>query len=234
MRLNQLEFSLKILISLVLICLCIGLIQGYLYLNLKSQNKDLKKTPLQQIEKRFYVPKISILEYKIKGSMRKYLETEEEYNLVYQWIKKKGNDQFYTEKVAVIIEESCIDCHSPDEKASFADFTDYQTLKSTTIFSYKPYLISMLRKAHPHMLMIPFIFLPLSLLIYFTPLASGKKSLLINAPFIFILIDINSWFLTIFNKNFSIFILIGGGLQALIFFINLFICFYYLWIYKDK
>ncbi|MCO4783190.1 MAG: hypothetical protein KC646_12770 [Candidatus Cloacimonetes bacterium] len=232
MQLHQLDKSVKILISLVLLCLCIGLFQGYLYLNLKSSTSSTKVSAVQSIQNKFFVPKTPLLEYKIKGSMRTYFETEEDFKTMLTWVKKKGDDQFYETKVATIVEDSCLDCHAPNEKAYFADYTNYSNLKDTTVFKYRPYLVSMLRKSHPHMLMIPFLFIPFSILLFYSPLIGFKKGFLMNAPYVFILIDINAWFATMIFKEAAIFILIGAFFQLILFFINLFVSLYYLWFYK--
>lgn len=234
MLLHQLDKSLKTLISLILLCLCIGLLQGYFYLNLKSSNSTNNSSALDKVEKKFFVPKIPLLEYKIKGSMRTYFETKEDFEIMMNWIQQKGDDKYYDDKVSTIVEDSCVDCHAPNEKAYFADYTNYANLKETTVFKYKPYIISLLRKSHPHMLMIPFIFLPLSILLYFSPLYGFKKYFLMNSPFLFILLDINGWFLTMVIKEAAVLILLGAFFQIVLFFVNLFLCLYYLWVYKPK
>ena len=60
------------------------------------------------------------------------------------------------------------------------------------------------------------------------------KSTVIIMPYVFLLTDISSWWLTKLNPNFALLVIIGGGGMAMAFVFMLVVSLYEMWILPRK
>ena len=232
---HEFNYYLKATISLFLICITFGMIQGQAYLILVMSDSQQKALPvIDSIARHYYVPPVPILKNAIDGSMKDEVETDEDRKVLESWMKAGAPRKMYDDKVREIIARSCIDCHSPGGEAEFSDFGSFEKLQSLAIFSYKPYIKKRLRMAHPHMLTIPLYILPTVLLLSLTPLSSRTKTCLMTIPLLGILIDVTGWFITMVTPSAAILVLIGGILCHVGTYVAIALNLYYLWLYNSK
>lgn len=233
--LHELNYYLKATISIFLICITFGMLQGQAYLMLVMSDSQQKALPvLDSISKHYYVPPVPILKHAIDGSMKDEVETDEDRKILEEWMEAGAPKQMYDEQVREIIERSCIDCHSPGGEAEFSDFEDFENLQKLAVFSYKPYIKKRLRMAHPHMLTIPLYILPTVLLLSLTHLSSSTKMGLMTIPLLGILIDVTGWFITMVTPSAAVLVLVGGILCHVGTYVAIALNFYYLWFFKTK
>ncbi|KAJ0335372.1 hypothetical protein COL154_014422, partial [Colletotrichum chrysophilum] len=94
---------------------------------------------------------------------------------------------------------------------------------------------SLARVSHIHLFGIAFIFMFVGLIF---SLAAGVpkalKSTVIIMPYVFLLVDITSWWLTKLNPNFAWFVIIAGVAMALSFAFMWFVSMYEMWILPRK
>ena len=222
--------ALRIAYTLFLICIGSGLIQAQLYLLLSIRTPPGQWLPSPtDIANHFYVKKIPLLKKAIDGNMSEYIDSNDDREDFYRWMKAMAPRPMYEKRIQEILEDSCVECHAPDGDAFFADFTHYEGIRRVAIFSYLPYLRARLRLSHPHMLAIPLFMLPIVLGLLFTPLNRHWKLGLMCAPFLGVFIDISAWFLTMVFPWGAWFILLGGGLSAGSVFAAMGVNLYFLW-----
>lgn len=232
---HELNVHIKVTLSLFLLCITFGMIQGQAYLIMvMSETDNNDKSVLESISEHYYVPTVPILKHAIDGSMKDEVETEDDRRVLEAWMNQGASEQFYEEKVREIIQRSCIDCHSPGGDAEFANFENFENLQKLAIFSYKPYIKKRLRMAHPHMLSIPLFILPTVLLLGLSALSDRTKMYLMGAPLLGTFVDVTGWFLTMFYPGVAIMILIGGVLCHVGTYTAILLNFYYLWLYEAK
>lgn|GEM_PF-1030159 len=232
-QLHHASLSLKVAFSLFLGSMLFGLFLAEAYLVLRLSGSESKVPGVKKVQEHFFVKKHPLLRIAIDGSMKEYVETQEERQMLLDFMEKKAPKEMYEEeKFKEFLEYSCIDCHSPDGEASFADFTKFENLKEVAIFTYRPYLKKRLRIAHPHMLAIPLLLLPIVLALAFTPLTEKWKLVWMSLPLIGVLLDISFWFVTMVYPWGAYFIMLGGAMTIGGALCAIGLNLYYLWFYK--
>lgn len=172
----------------------------------------------------------SVLEGKLNGSML-VMAPEEDRNKIIQWVKKGANEEVFQSEIRPIVNERCIMCHSPASGMTIPDFTvDKNFFKRAEVDTGATFS-SLTRISHIHLFGISFIFMFIGLIF---SLAAGVpkklKAFVIVMPYIFLIIDIASWWLTKLNPVFAWLTIIGGGMMALSFAFMWIVSMYEMWI----
>ena len=144
-----------------------------------------------------------------------------------------GADQAQFEKdIKPIIDNRCMRCHDGTEPGAplFTTFEKFaEFAKPDTGMS----LATLVRVSHIHLFGMTFIFFILGMIFshaYVRPV--WFKSLVIAVPFVTMITDIGSWYLTKLNPGFAWIIIISGVLMALSFAYQWFVSMYQIWFYK--
>lgn len=172
----------------------------------------------------------SVLEGKLNGSMQVMAPDDERHKII-QWVKKGADKKAFQEQIRPIIDQRCIMCHSPASGMPVPDFTKDENLFKRAETDTGASFTSLTRVSHIHLFGIAFIFMFVGLIF---SLAAGVpkklKATAIVMPYVFLIIDIASWWLTKFNPNFAWLTIIGGGAMALSFAFMWLVSMYEMWI----
>lgn len=158
----------------------------------------------------------TVLETKLNGSMKDNASEEERF-VIMQWVRDGAEEDEYAESgVEKIIQERCVMCHN--KESSLPDFNDFKTLKALTTQDEGATFGSLTRVSHIHLFGISFIFMFVGLIFSFAETSTVKyKSIAIGMPYLFLLVDILSWWLTKINPVFALLIILAGGGMAISF-----------------
>ncbi len=173
----------------------------------------------------------SVIEAKLNGSMQ--LMTSEENRLkVINWVHKGADEKaFYDTGIRQIMDSSCVACHSPASGMSLPDFTKFENVAKRAETDTGASFSSLARISHIHLFGIAFIFMFVGLIF---SLAAGVprylKAAVVVMPYVFLILDISSWWLTKLNPNFAWLVIIGGGAMALSFGFMWIVSMYEMWI----
>ena len=122
-------------------------------------------------------------------------------------------------------------CHSPASGMTVPDFTKDENLFKRAEVDTGATFSSLTRISHIHLFGISFIFMFVGLIF---SLAAGVpkklKAFVIVMPYIFLIIDIASWWLTKLNPAFAWLTIIGGGAMAFSFGFMWIVSMYEMWI----
>ncbi len=153
----------------------------------------------------------TILETKLTGSM-KNKATEQENFTIMQWVRDGADkDDYKALKIDKIIEKKCAVCHNEDA-VGIPDFTDYTNIEAVTEQDEGATFTSLTRVSHIHLFGISFIFMFVGLIFSFSTTASSHyKSIAIGMPYLFLIVDILSWWLTKLHPMFASLIMIAGA-----------------------
>ncbi|MFK8067168.1 MAG: elongation factor-1 alpha [Gammaproteobacteria bacterium] len=172
----------------------------------------------------------SVLESKLNGSMKVMAPDEERLKII-QWVKKGADHDTFKTEIRPIIDQRCITCHSPASGMTVPDFTVDQNLFERADVDTGATFSALTRVSHIHLFGISFIFMFVGLIF---SLAAGVpktlKSTAIVMPYIFLIVDIASWWLTKFSPGFAWLTIIGGGMMALAFGFMWIVSMYEMWI----
>jgi len=173
------------------------------------------------------------LESKLKGSMSAMLP-EAEREEIFNWIKNGANKDEYESTVAPITENNCAACHD-GATANLPDLLGFDKISAYTQTDSGMSLSTLIRVSHIHMFGILFIFFILGIIFfhaYVSPI--WLKATILVTPFVAVILDIFSWYLTKVNPGFAWVIVISGGFMGLSFAAQWFISFYQMWFYKPS
>ncbi|MEI8570846.1 elongation factor-1 alpha [Methylomonas sp. EFPC1] len=152
----------------------------------------------------------SVLESKLNGSM-KYNAPEQERFKIIQWVRDGGEEAVYNKDIKPIVEQFCIGCHSANA-GSLPDFTKFENLKKLTESNEGATFQSLTRLSHIHLFGISFIFMFVGIIFSFsTGVPCKYKYPAIVMPYLFLLIDIASWWLTKLNPHFALLVIVAGA-----------------------
>ena len=173
----------------------------------------------------------STLESKLNGSMKMKAPEADRLKII-NWVRKGADEKSFNDTgIRKIFDNSCVACHSPHSGLPVPDFTKFENIAHVSETDTGASFSSLARVSHIHLFCIAFIFMFVGLIF---SLASGipktLKSTVIVMPYIFLLIDIASWWLTKLNPHFAWLVIIGGGTMGLSFAFMWIVSMYEMWI----
>ena len=153
---------------------------------------------------------------------------------IIDWASDGADQAQFQKDIKPILDSRCMRCH--DGHASGAPlFTTFEAFVSYAKPDTGMSLATLVRVSHIHLFGMTFIFFVLGLIFnhaYVRP--AWLKSLVVAIPFLTIVTDIGSWYLTKLNTNFAWIIIASGALMGVSFAFQWFVSMYQLWFYKHS
>ncbi|HUL12113.1 MAG TPA: elongation factor-1 alpha [Methylococcaceae bacterium] len=175
----------------------------------------------------------SPLESKLNGSMKANAPDEDRFKII-QWVRDGAGKKQYEVEIKPITEKHCISCHNA-EAGGLPDFSKFENLHQYTKSDEGATFASLTRVSHIHLFGIAFIFMFVGGIF---ALSSGVplklKCAAIIMPYIFLLLDITSWWLTKLNSHFALLVILGGGGLAMAFVFMWVVSMYEMWVLPGK
>ncbi len=176
----------------------------------------------------------SVIENKLNGSMQAMAPEEERLKII-NWVRKGADEDAFNADIRPIIDSRCIACHSESSGMSLPDFTQFENIMKRAETDSGISFSSLARVSHIHLFGIAFIFMFVGLIF---SLAAGVppalKASAIVMPYIFLFVDIASWWLTKLSPHFAWLVIIGGGMMALSFVFMWTVSMYEMWLMPLK
>ncbi len=148
------------------------------------------------------------LESALNGSMRGNA-SDEHREILIAWARQGAPAADWPTTIQPIVEGSCVGCHS--NLPGLADFSRLENLQARAEIDTGPTVASLTRVSHIHLFGISMLFFGVGLIFAF---ARGFdpvwKSLLIAAPFAFLILDVAAWWLTRWQPGFGWMVMLGG------------------------
>lgn len=156
------------------------------------------------------------METKLNGSMKANAPDEERFKII-QWVRDGADEYDYKDDgIETIVQNRCVMCHSGG--SSLPNFNDFKAIKELSKQDEGATFSSLIRVSHIHLFGISFIFMFVGLIFSFSETSSTKyKSIAIATPYIFLVTDILSWWLTKLHPAFAWLVIIGGSGMAISF-----------------
>jgi hypothetical protein len=174
----------------------------------------------------------TVLEAALKGPMRNMLP-QGELNEIVAWVRDGVSEEaFHSKGIDKIIENRCLTCHD-GSNPHIPNLKGFSNVAHTAEMDTGMDIFTLVRVSHIHLFGLTFIFFIVSSIFchsYIKPL--WLKCVIIVIPFLSILADIASWYLTKVFTPFAWVVLISGGFMGVSFGIQLVVSLYQMWIYK--
>lgn len=150
----------------------------------------------------------SLLEAKLQGTMKDKASFEDRATIV-KWVQSGSPREDWDAEIHAIYATNCVKCHGTIP--GLPDFTTYEKVKPTADIDEGATVSALTRVSHIHLFGIAFIFFFMGL-IFSLAVKTPRivKVLVIGFPFLFIIIDICSWWLTKWYPGFALLTIIGG------------------------
>ncbi|WP_186289627.1 elongation factor-1 alpha [Methylomonas sp. HW2-6] len=171
----------------------------------------------------------SVLESKLNGSMKMNAPDQDRFKII-QWVRDGAAEASYNADIKPIVEKNCVMCHNANA-GSLPDFSKFENLKKVSESNEGATFASLTRLSHIHLFGISFIFMFVGLIFSFsTGVPCKYKYPAIVMPYLFLLVDIASWWLTKLNPHFAWLIIVAGAGLGISFAFMWTVSMYQMWI----
>ncbi len=152
----------------------------------------------------------TVLEQKLEGSMKDKAEEQERFDII-QWVRDGADEDAYKDDgIEKIIQNRCVMCHNK-EASGMPNFNDFDQLKKLTEQDQGSSIGTLTRGSHIHMFGISFIFMFVGIIFSFAETTNIKfKCIAVGMPYVFLVADILSWWLTKFYPMFAWLVILAG------------------------
>lgn len=177
----------------------------------------------------------SLMESKLNGSMKNNAPEGERFKIA-QWVRDGANEKTYEPSgVKEIFEARCIVCHNATMGGSLPDFSQFEEIRKRSESDHGATFASLTRVSHIHLFGIAFIFMFVGMIFSFsTGVPVRFKAIAIVMPYLFLLMDITSWWLTKLNPHFAWLVIVGGAGLAVAFVFMWIVSLYEMWLLPRK
>jgi hypothetical protein len=171
------------------------------------------------------------LETALMGPMQGMLPADER-KVILAWASGDTSKEGWEQKVKPIMDSRCIVCHNGSDPHR-PNFTTWEGVSQVVGKDTGMSIATLVRVSHIHLFGLTFIFFIVSSIFthaYIRPL--WLKCVVIVLPFLTIMMDIASWYLTKFWPGFAWMLIISGALMGLSFATQWITSIYQMWFYK--
>ena len=235
MTLKTARFSVRIFGTMVLLVLGLGYLLAMVYLFSGHIKHFVSEgaTVVEAVEYTYHglpteEPRLLV---SLRGSMASTVSAPE-FDSIRAWINDGALEATYPDRVGPIIEKNCVSCHRSGEY--YPQLEGYADLLPLTSPDKGMDVAKLARMTHVHLLGIPLLFYIIGALFVRTRFNEKLKAGIVVLPFVGILIDILSWWLTKANDQAAIGVIVGGSLMSLGFTLQWFMTMFDIWFrHKD-
>lgn len=171
------------------------------------------------------------LESALSGPMSVMLPANER-AMIIAWVHSGLDKGEYDAHIKPIIEQRCLSCHGVGNP-HIPNLNGYENIAKVAEIDTGMSIATLVRVSHIHLFGITFIFFIMGMIFshaYLRPV--WLKSAVVVLPFLAIIIDIGSWYLTKINTAFAWAVIIGGAAMGLSFAFQWIVSMYQIWFYK--
>lgn len=169
------------------------------------------------------------LESALQGPMSKMLQPDENLQIV-DWVRKGVDKEAFDAKIKQLMEKRCVVCHN-DRNPHLPSLESYEGVMKVAEKDTGANIPTLVRVSHIHLFGLTFIFVITGFVFthaYFR--REWLQAVIIITPFISIVADIASWYLTKLNESFAWLVIGSGAVMGTCFSIMFFVSMWQMWI----
>lgn len=228
---SELPISRKALFSAALCTLGFGYLMAMVFVFISHSGRDGKEMLTAEDIVIAYAGSDSgtRIESALKGPMSKMLPADENLQIV-DWVRKGTDKEQFEAKIKPLMEKRCVACHN-NNNPHLPSFEGYEKVLKVAEKDHGASAPTLIRVSHIHLFGLTFIFFIVSFVFSHAYMRSeGLKSLIIILPFLSIIADIASWYITKVNHAFAWVVIGSGAVMGTCFAIMFFISMWQMWI----
>lgn len=235
-RFSDLSTSEKILNTVFLLTIGLGYLMALINLYYTHQGRDGKPgLSIDDIVIMYHGSDTqSRLASAINGIMEPNLRYKSDKELILRWIQTGADEAGYQQQIAPILNRDCITCHNPAVNRNLPDLTSYSGVSEVTKSNGGASVPSLVRVSHIHLFGIAFILYFVGRIFLLCEINIYVKRIAVVIPFVAMLLDILSWFLTKTLAGFAYVVVLSGALMGLSMGMQILMSLYQMWFFKHN
>lgn len=213
-----------------LLLMGVGYLMALTYLYTSHAGHDGKPgLSLEDIAETYYGNRSGTrLEAAIRGPMAAYIQIEDRHVMV-EWLKSGAPEKDYSTRIQPILAKSCLNCHTAASGLNIPDFSTYSGLRDVAAVDTGESIHTLMRLSHIHLFGIGLVLLGVGMIFRHAVLSEWLKGALLVLPFLAIAADIAAWFLTHWDPNYALVVVIAGAVLGICLAAQILISLYQLW-----
>ncbi len=236
-RFSDASVSEKLLDTMFLITIGVGYLFALLNLYYTDQGRDGKPgLSIQDVTIAYYGSHNQTrLGAAINGPMEPNLPNEAAKTTILDWIHHGATKDEFEAKVHPILKENCVMCHSAASGISgIPHFDSYEHVVALTATDTGATIPALVRVSHIHLFGIAFILFLIGRIFLLCQMPVVIKRIIVASPFLFLILDISSWFITKIIPDFAYVVVAAGAFVGITFAIQILTSIYQMWLYKPN
>ena len=166
----------------------------------------------------------------INGIMEPNLKYKGDKDVILKWIQAGAEKSGYEKDVAPILNRDCVNCHTPAVNPSLPDLSGYAGVAEVA-HTGGASLPVLARVSHIHLFGIAFILYFIGKIFLLCDMNIYVKRVAVVIPFLAMLLDVLSWFITKWFSGFAYVVVLSGALMGMSMSIQILMSIYQMWFY---
>lgn len=167
----------------------------------------------------------------INGIMEPNLKYKSDKEVILRWIQTGAEEAGYRKDIELILNRDCVICHTPAINPSLPDLTNYAGVADLA-HSGGATLPALIRVSHIHLFGIAFILYFIGKIFLLCDMNIYVKRVAVVIPFVAMLLDVLSWFITKWFPGFAYLVVLSGALMGLSMSVQILMSIYQMWFYQ--
>ncbi len=217
----------RTLYGLVMVVLGLGYLMALSYLYMTHEGLSGKPgISVQDVAISYYGNRSGTkLEAMLRGPMQGH-RSQQDMDQFVAWLKSGAGENGYNQTIHAIVERDCAQCHGPKSGMNLPDFTTYAGISKVAQVDTGMSMQTLVKLSHIHLFGIGLVAFALGFIFTFTSLPAWFKNVVIATPFIAIVLDIATWYLTKWDPIFAYTVVVAGVVLGLSWGIQIFVSLY--------
>lgn len=214
--LTNLPLAFRALFTSFLLVLGIAYLMAlaYMFLAVVEPHQKMGQGLIEGIEVTYHGdPTSSRMETALRGSMADQIQGPDR-DRVLAWVHNGAPESDYA-ALKPIFDTNCIACHSAESGMGVAPLDTYEGVLEMSRIDQGPTITQLARVSHVHLFGISVFFLLTGAIFALSSTPAWFRATVVVLPYLAIIADIGSWWLTKFFPVFGVVVVMGGALMAI-------------------
>lgn len=202
---------------------------SYMFLAIIEPHQKMGMGLVQGIETKYHgSPDSSRLESALRGPMASNIDQPDR-DRVLEWVHNGALESEYP-NVKPILDSRCVSCHSAQSGMPIPPLDSYAAVEKLSQTDRGPTITDLARVSHVHLFGISIFFLLTGAIFALSRLGAWLRVTIVVLPYLSIIADIGSWWLTKFFPFFGVVVVISGALMGLALGLQIVISLWEMWL----
>ena len=229
--LSQLPLAFRALFTSFLLLLGVAYLMAlsYMFLAIIEPHQKMGQGLIEGIETQYHGdPTSSRMEAALRGSMASNIEARDR-DKVLAWVHNGAPEATYP-MLKPIFDSNCVACHSAESGMPIPPLDSYEAVREMSQTDQGPTITQLARVSHVHLFGLSIFFLLTGAIFALSRIAAPIRIAIVILPYLAIIADIGSWWLTKFFPVFGVVVVVGGAVMGIALGIQIVVSLWEMWL----